>query len=153
MASKYPPRKKDDEKRKNRDLKTRTAAKRYLEVQEKVKRRPVYGNSWIASYTVGPHSTALDRKSTRDFNKAKRRSKWEEVKRYSGIGTPGSIRDDDRRIAAIRAGRREFEQEAGERRRQRAIGEKVRGRKQARFLATEKKPSAARARKTKRRER
>lgn len=153
MASNYPPRKKDDEKRKKRDLKTRTATKRYLEVQEKVKRRPVRGNAWIGSYTVGPHSTALDRKSTRDFQKATRRSNWEELKRYSIIGTPGSIRDDDRRRAAIDAGAKEFMAERQERRRQRAIGEKVRGRKQARFLAAEKKPSKARAGKTKRRER
>ena len=153
MASNYPPRKKDDEKRKKRDLKTRTAAKRYLEAQENVKRRPVYGDSFIASYTVGPHSTALDRKSTRDFKKATRRSNWEELKRYSVIGSPGSLRDDDRRIAAIRAGRKEFEQEAGERRRQRAIGAKARASRQARFLASEKKTSAARARKTNRRAR
>ena len=136
MASNYPPRKKDDNKSKSKDrkLQQRTASKRYLEATEGVKRNP-YG------YGETVHGRAVIYKAGKKYNRD-----WKPSLREDIFGRGAQYKN-------AKKARSEFEQEAGERRRQRAIGAKARSNRQARFLAAEKKPSKARAGKTKRRER
>jgi hypothetical protein len=139
MASNYPPRKKDDSKSefKRRQLRERTVAKRYLESREGIKTKDNMSTGERVGKTV--HGRAVMHDSDKRFNREFKTS-------FYGKGRIAQEKN-------LKKARSEFEQEAGERRRQRAIGAKARANRQARFLATEKKPSKARAGKTKRRER
>jgi len=146
MASNYPPRKKDDEKRRAKvgSVEQRTAAKRKLEAETSASQYGGGPNNWFAREGTNVHARAV-------LKKARDRYKKEGPKR--SIFGDVFFNEDDKSYKNLGRARKEFEQEAGERRRQRAIGAKARTSRQARFLASEKKTSAARARKTNRRAR
>ena len=139
MASNYPPRKKDDSRSefKRRQLRERTVAKRYLESREGTKTKGNMSTGERIGATI--HDRRVMYNSDKRFNREFKTS-------FYGKGRIAQEKN-------LKKARSEFEQEAGERRRQRAIGAKARANRQARFLASEKKTSAARARKTNRRAR
>jgi len=123
---------------KRRQLRERTVAKRFLESIEGTQTKPLMSTGEPIGKTVHDRTVIYDanKKYNRDFNTS-----------FYDLGRLAQQKN-------LKKARSEFEQEAGERRRQRSIGAKARTNQQARFLASEKtKSGESTAKNTKRRER